>query len=71
MKSGDKVRIIKNSHSVNKVGDVGVISEYEYDNDFRVAVKGRGCYVNWHGTNNVELVEETKTHTLWTIKNYI
>jgi len=59
-KVGDKVRLISNnSDSLNKVGDVGIITELT-NIDCRVEVEGGFDYANWSPFDALELVE-TKT----------
>lgn len=60
LKNGSKVRITKNSFSCNVVGDVGIISDWEQywkDSTFRVNVKGRKDFGNWHNVNHIEVLE--------------
>jgi hypothetical protein len=69
MKVGDKVRIIESENgSINKVDDIGIIVEYDLDEnnrlDYRVLVAGRtnGCgtenIANWHTEDELEVIEE-------------
>ena len=53
----DKVRLISNnSDSINKVGDVGIITELT-NIDCRVEVEGGFDYANWSPFDALELVE--------------
>ena len=56
-KVGDKVKIVKNSsYSVNKVGEIGVITYVDESSCFVEVVKDRfGCY---HLFSDLELVKE-------------
>ena len=58
-KIGDKVKIVKNSSgSVNKVGEIGVVTCMDEVTCFVEVVKGRtGCY---HFFSDLELVTESK-----------
>lgn len=48
IKVGDIVRLIANTNlSLNKVGDVGIITEIDSDGDFRVTVQGKEDLGNW------------------------
>ena len=56
-KVGDKVRLISNnSDSINRVGDVGIITELT-EVDCRVGVEGGFDYANWSSFGDLELVE--------------
>jgi hypothetical protein len=56
-KVGDKVRLISNnSDSINRVGDVGIITELT-EIDCRVVVNGGFDYANWSPFDALELVE--------------
>ena len=66
---GNKVKIVSSKNgSINEVGDVGVIVEYDLDEkdglDYKVIVKGRmdGCGVentaNWHIETELELIQD-------------
>ena len=58
-KIGDKVKIVENSTgSVNKVGEIGVVTSAGESDCFVEVVKGRkGCY---HVFSDLELVTESK-----------
>ena len=58
-KVGDKVKIVENSsYSVNKVGEIGVVTYVDEIDCFVEVVKGRtGCY---HVFSDLELVTEPK-----------
>ena len=58
-KVGDKVKIVENSsYSVNKVGEIGVVTYVDEVTCFVEVVKGRkGCY---HVHSDLELVTEPK-----------
>jgi hypothetical protein len=69
MKVGDKVRIIGSENgSINKVNDIGIITEYELDEydglDYRVFVEGRTGELrieniaNWHTEAELEIINE-------------
>jgi hypothetical protein len=69
MKVGDKVRIIGSENgSINKVNDIGIITEYELDEhdglDYRVFVEGRTGELrieniaNWHTEAELELIQD-------------
>ena len=73
MKVGDKVRIIGSENgSINKVNDIGIITEYELDEydglDYRVFVEGRTGELrieniaNWHIEAELEIINEDQ---LW------
>jgi hypothetical protein len=69
-KVGDKVKIISSeNNSINKVGDVGIIVEYDLDLhdglDYKVLVDGRKVTLtgqentaNWHKETELELIQE-------------
>ena len=68
-KVGDKVRIIGSENgSINKVNDIGIITEYELDEhdglDYRVFVEGRTGELrieniaNWHTEAELELIQD-------------
>lgn len=60
-KVGDKVRLVQNnSHSVNLVGDQGVITHYDSYRGYRVSVEGtyKGYSPNWSPAADLELVTE-------------
>lgn len=61
MKVGDKVKVTQNTTSCNKRGDIGIITQWINNNDFRVQVEGRSDIGNLHDASSVELVvEQTK-----------
>ena len=65
---GTKVKIVANtSHSCNKVGDVGVITEQVHvaGNVYycRVFVEGRGTKGNSHHYSDLELLEDSFSDT--------
>jgi len=48
IKVGDIVRLIANTNqSLNKVGDIGIVTEIDSDGDFRVTVQGKKDRGNW------------------------
>jgi hypothetical protein len=56
-KVGDKVRLISNnSSSINKIGDIGIITELT-EVDCRVKVDGESDYSNWSLFCDLKLVE--------------
>jgi hypothetical protein len=65
---GDKVRIMSSKfNSINKVGDIGIITEMEFGSynelDYKVTVEGRKFrgkvdLCNWHSEYELELVGE-------------
>jgi len=56
-KVGDKVRLIfNNSDSLNRIGDVGIITVLT-EIDCRVKVNGGPTYANWSEFGDLELVE--------------
>lgn len=57
-RKGDIVRISDKyrGYSVNKAGDIGVISRVHYFDSFQVVVGGREGAGNYHGPTNVEIV---------------
>jgi hypothetical protein len=56
-KVGDKVRLIfNNSDSLNRIGDVGIITVLT-EIDCRVKVNGGPTYANWSEFSDLELVE--------------
>ncbi len=61
IKVGQKVKITGNSNgSVNKIGDIGTILEYNKAHDtYRVEVPGNKTYSNWTRSDELELVENT------------
>jgi ATP-dependent exoDNAse (exonuclease V) alpha subunit len=60
IKIGDKVIIIdKMTYSVNKQGDIGIITEIDTnDGTFRVSVEGRDNRGNWQNRNEFILIED-------------
>lgn len=70
-KKGDVVKVLSSGSSVNKVGDVGVITEYYNDGDFRVKVKGRPDYGNWMKGDQVELVKEDQSKSFEVEESFI
>lgn len=63
-KLGDKVKVIKSeNHSVNKVNDIGIITQIEEGDrlDIRVQVEGRENEGNWHSSKSelILLVDES------------
>jgi len=61
IKVGQKVKITGNSNSsVNKIGDIGTILEYNKAHDtYRVEVPWNKTYSNWTRSDELELVEPT------------
>ena len=58
MKINDEVMIIRcDSINSNKKGDIGIITEYHYNDIFRVKVNGRDDYCNWHQKYDLELIK--------------
>lgn len=57
IRSGSKVRIIKNSCSCNVKGDIGIVTEYITDDSFRVHVQGKEDCANWQGIKEVEILK--------------
>jgi len=66
---GNKVKIVSSENgSINEVGDVGVIVEYDLDErdglDYKVIVKGRidengmENTANWHTETELELIQD-------------
>jgi len=46
---GDIVEVIKNDlYSVNKIGDIGIVSDLFNNNMYKVMVPGRSKSGNWH-----------------------
>ena len=70
---GSKVKIVSSENgSINKVDDIGIIVEYDLDEndglDYRVFVAGRKTpgsgtenTANWHNETELEIIEEQKT----------
>ena len=65
---GDRVRIIKGSNSINRVGEEGVVTEIGGigGTEFRVKVPGRDNYANWHTEEQVELITTEKKEVIVT-----
>lgn len=57
VRNGSKVRIVNEGSSNNKKGDIGIVTMYNDDDDFRVQVEGRTPFSNWHGIEEVEVLE--------------
>jgi len=58
-KIGDKVKIIRVSGTSNKIGDIGIITEFTRQGDIaRVTVQGRKNEVNWSSIQNLEHYQE-------------
>jgi hypothetical protein len=55
-KLGDKVRVTRESSSINQIGDIGTITELRFGNHARVSVPKRSGEGNWHNDTNVELI---------------
>jgi hypothetical protein len=62
IKIGDKVKIINEGSSRNKVGDVGEVVMIEDEGYsvvwYKVQVTGNPSYGNFHTIDEIELVEE-------------
>lgn len=64
-KVGDKVKIVKNtSASVNKVGDVGIVTEINGVHP-KVTVAGRENSGNMHYSRDLELYEKVEYEDQW------
>lgn len=57
LKIGQTVEILSDSSSVNKKGDVGVITEISKHGNYRVKVEGRKQIANWHVARQLKVVE--------------
>lgn len=65
-KVGDKVKVIKNeSLSINRVGDIGVVTEIWQKGDCKVTVAGKDNWANWHKQSDLELYEEVEYEDQW------
>ena len=58
-KIGDKVEVTDGAGTVNKKGDIGIITESDNDNTYRVSVKGRSVSGNWMFPSKFRLVDIT------------
>ena len=59
IKTGDEVKIISSPcGSLNKIGDIGIVTEVEDNTSFRVKVGDREDIQNWHSINEVELIKQ-------------
>jgi len=56
-KVGDKVEVTDGTSNTNEVGDIGIITEMDTDNTYRVTVKGNDNHGNWMYPNMFKLVE--------------
>ena len=65
IKNGDTVRIItKNGSSNNEFGDIGTVENVEVGGSFRVSVKGRRQFGNYHIEEEVELIKQSTEQKL-------
>ena len=65
-KVGDKVKITgNNTLSVNKIGDIGVVTECDTYGLWRVEVVDRGCSGNWTEESDMEIYEEFEYEDQW------
>ena len=66
-KVGDKVKIIENkSSSINKVGDIGIITHKDVNNIiYEVTVAHRKNFANWHTESDLEIYEEVEYEDQW------
>jgi ribosomal protein L21E len=56
-KVGDKVEVTDGTANSNEVGDIGIITEMDIDNTYRVTVKGNSNSGNWMYPSMFKLVE--------------
>lgn len=66
---GDRVKIIENiSGSINKIGDIGFITEISFEDDFCRVDCGNNECGNWSNFDELELIKE-KTSEKFTTKD--
>lgn len=58
MKIGDEVKVLSNTCSVNKKGDIGFVADIDAEGSYKVNVKDRLNSSNWHSENDLQLIEE-------------